>query len=396
MLLNRDRLHHVMAAHGLDAIVATAPENVTYVSGYWALSQWIRRGPQTYVVWPAPGKGEPHIVASAGLLDLLSDQDICVDRVAKFGRFFVEVNGEDSLAAPDRRQLELDRLDDEGSAQAALGRVLRDLGLEGGRIAVDEGGLPPSLGAAVLDGLNGAEGIEGFALLRQVRAVKTEAEVERLRRAARIAEASIEAALRIAAPGVSEQELGLEFNLETVRQGGLPVLYCIGSGPRSAMPNVQPGPRRLEAGDILRFDVGGRFEHYRADIARIAVLGEPDRKTVTYHEALWKGVQRGLELLKPGARAAEIFEAVVETVRREGIPHYQRNHVGHGIGLDGYDLPSLSPGSGDIIEEGMTLCVETPYYELGFGGLQVEDMVVVRGDGVESLMSTDGKLRVLA
>jgi Xaa-Pro aminopeptidase len=162
------------------------------------------------------------------------------------------------------------------------------------------------------------------------------------------------------------------------------------------MPNVQPSSRKLEAGDIIRFDVGGRYEHYRADIARIAVLGEPNQKTVTYHAALWKGVQRGLELLKPGARAAAIFEAVVDTVRREGIPHYQRNHVGHGIGLDGYDLPSLSPGSSDVIEEGMTLCVETPYYELGFGGLQVEDMVVVRGDGAESLMSTDGKLRVLA
>jgi Xaa-Pro aminopeptidase len=159
------------------------------------------------------------------------------------------------------------------------------------------------------------------------------------------------------------------------------------------MPNVQPSARRLESGDIIRFDVGGRYRHYRADIARIAVLGEASAKIRTYHHALHRGVQRGIELLRPGMPAAELFAAVVETVRKEGIPHYRRTHVGHGIGLDGYDLPSLSPDSRDLIEENMVLCVEAPYYELGFGGLQVEDMVVVGRDGARSLMKTGGDLR---
>ena len=82
----------------------------------------------------------------------------------------------------------------------------------------------------------------------------------------------------------------------------------------------------------------------------------------------------------------------MDAVRREGIPHYNRSHVGHGIGLDGYDLPDLTAASQDIIEEGMVMCVETPYYELGWTGLQVEDMVVVRRDGIESLMSSSGGL----
>lgn len=89
---------------------------------------------------------------------------------------------------------------------------------------------------------------------------------------------------------------------------------------------------------------------------------------------------------------AKLFEDVVAVVRREGIPHYRRDHVGHGIGLDGYDAPTLSPGSSEVFEEGMVLCVETPYYEIGRWGLQVEDMVVVRRGGVERLMTTDGSL----
>ena len=397
MLLNLERLNARMAAHGLDAVIATSPENVTYASGYWALSQWIRRGPQTYVVWPAPGKGEPHIIASASLLDLLADQDdVSVSRIAKFGNFVVETSDHADLSEIDRRQLGLYGLQGNRNAATALDSVLSKLGLAGGRIAIDEGGLPPSLEAFHIDGPLRIEAVGGFQLFREVRAVKTEREVERLRRAASIAEASIDAALRIAAPGVSEEELAREFNLETIRQGGLPVLYCIGTGPRSAMPNVQPSSRRLEPGDIIRFDVGGRYRHYRADIARIAVLGEPSEKIRAYHHALHMGVRRGIEMLKPGVRAADIFDAVVETVRREGIPHYRRTHVGHGIGIDGYDLPDLSASSADVIEEGMVLCVETPYYELGFGGLQVEDMVVVRRDGAETLMSSSGALRVIS
>jgi Xaa-Pro aminopeptidase len=90
-----------------------------------------------------------------------------------------------------------------------------------------------------------------------------------------------------------------------------------------------------------------------------------------------------------------VFETAVEAVRREGIPHYNRSHVGHGIGVDGYDLPDQTPASKDVIEEGMVMCVETPYYELGWAGLQVEDMIVVRSDGIESLMTSDGGLRVM-
>ncbi len=106
-------------------------------------------------------------------------------------------------------------------------------------------------------------------------------------------------------------------------------------------------------------------------------------------------MQRAYDILKPGLAARDLFAAVVETVRREGLSHYRRTHVGHGIGLDGYDAPNLAPSSDEIIEEGMVLCVETPYYELGAWGLQVEDMIVVRADGPESLMQTDGSLTVL-
>jgi Xaa-Pro dipeptidase len=395
MLLNRERLDDLLTRHALDAVVATTPENVTYASGYWALSQWIRRGPQTYVLLPARGRAEPVIIASTSLLDLLADQDVWIGKVRRFGYFQTDRADPSILDECERRQVSLYDLADDKDALSSLVAAIGEAGLERARIAVDELGLLPGYFDRLKEQLPNASLTAGHALLRQVRAVKTEEEVRRLKRAAYIAERSVEAALAVARPGASEAELATAFHRQTVADGGFPVLGCIGFGRRSAMPNVMPSSAQLEPADVIRFDVGGRFEHYRADIARIASLGEPPKKVERYYKALHGGVLRGYELIRPGVRCADVFGAVMETVRRAGIPHYQRSHVGHGIGIDGYDLPDISAASRDVFEAGMVLCVETPYYELGWCGLQVEDMVVVRESGIETLMTTDGSLRIV-
>lgn len=393
-LLNAERLTMLAESAGVDAAIATSPENVTYSSGYWALSQWIRRGPQVYVLLPMRDIDGAAIVTSTSLLDLVADQTIWVKNVRRYGYFQAD-RADVPLGGLDRRQADLYALADEQEPIAALAAAVHEAGLSKARIAVDELGLVPGAWERLKDALPGATLIPGTELFRQTRAVKTQAEITRLRQVAQITERSIAAALAVAREGATELDLARAFHAQTVREDAFPVLGCIGFGLRSAMPNVQPSDARLTRGEVIRFDVGGRYRHYRADIARIAVLGEPDAKTASYMRALHRGVERAVERIKPGVHAAEIFETAVETVRREGITHYSRSHVGHGIGIDGYDLPDLSPRSDAVIEEGMVLCVETPYYELGWCGLQVEDMLVVRADGAETLMTTDGSLVVL-
>lgn len=390
-LLNAGGLLAQMALGRLDAVVATAAENVTYSSGYWALSQWLRRGPQTYVLLPASDLANSAIIASTSLLDMLADQPVWIRSIRRFGYFHVDqVDGE--ITAFDQRQLDLYHLADDGDALSSLVAAIMDAGLARGRIGVDELGLMPGHWERLQAKLPDAKLVPAAGLFRQVRAIKTPEEVNRLRRVAHITERSIEAALSIAQEGMTELDLASAFHQRTVAEGGLPVLGCVGFGPRSAMPNVQPSNTKLQRGDIIRFDVGGRYQHYRADIARIASFGKPDQRVADYYRALHKGTLAAIEMIRPGVKVRDIFDHAVSTVRAEGIPHYSRSHVGHGIGLDGYDLPDLAPSSDAVIEEGMVMCVETPYYELGWCGLQVEDMVVVRADGCENLMSTAGEL----
>src|SRR5690606_34485061 len=92
MLLNANRMTEAMQRQGFDAVIATMPENVTYTSGFWAMSQWIRRGPQAYVLTPKPDAGKPAIVTSTGIVDLAVESDVWVGDIYRYGSFFFDRN----------------------------------------------------------------------------------------------------------------------------------------------------------------------------------------------------------------------------------------------------------------------------------------------------------------
>jgi Xaa-Pro dipeptidase len=318
-----------------------------------------------------------------------------VKEISRFGKFVIDRTPGADLDAQDSRIVELMARDEIPDAVGALVQAIKSRGLQKARIGVDEIGILPQYWDKLVEALPEATIVRAADIFRYARAIKTPEEISRLRRSAQIADLSIQAALEVARVGATEMDLARAFHSKTIAEDGMPVLGCIGVGARSAMTNVQPTERVLAQGDVIRFDVGGRYKHYRADIARNAVLGEPGRKLKQYHRAICVGLDRAIELIKPGVRVSDVFEACVETVRREGLPHYQRSHVGHGIGLDGYDAPNIAPSNSELFEEGMVICVETPYYEVGFAGLQVEDTMVVTKDGVDSFMISSTELRIL-
>ncbi|HTJ02051.1 MAG TPA: Xaa-Pro peptidase family protein [Methylovirgula sp.] len=394
MLANIPRLQDLMEREGLDAVIATCPENVTYLSGFWAMSQWVRRGPQAYVLFPKAAE-QACVIANSSILDLVADQAIWVQEIRRYGYFQMDVDPTAKLDATDQLQRRLFNGEAYKGSVEALVAAIKDKGLAKAKFGLDEMGITPQCMDQLKSLLPDATFVRSFSLFERVRSIKTPGEIAILRTAARITEGAIDAALAIAKEGVTEREMLRAFNAHLAQNDASPVVGCIGFGTRSAMINVQPSDRALERGNLIRFDVGGRYRHYRSDMSRGAALGEPAPKIAKYYRAVEKGVLSAYDVIKPGLKVSDVFAHVVNTVQREGIPHFKRSHVGHGIGVDGYDPPNISESSNEVLEENMVVCIETPYYELGFAGLQVEDMVRVTKDGAESLMSLNTALRII-
>jgi Xaa-Pro dipeptidase len=390
MLLNEPRLRDLLRRNGWLGFIGTTAESVTYLSGHWAMPQWIRRGPQVYAFQGVDDSIGSFVVTGTGLSDQAADQTLWVDKVHRYGEFFVERPGDGNEPALPYAQRWAAYLDQEahGDPVRALVFALQDAGITSGKLGLEEEGLSRKAVDQLRQACPSITFEDAGAFSLQVRAIKTADEVSRLAVAGRIAERSIHAALAGATEGESEWTMARRFHQQTVLDGGVPVLGCIGFGSRSALPNVDPSPDEpLRPGSVIRFDVGGRYAHYRADIARIAAFGDVPRQARTAHAAVQAGIEHAYSIIRPGLPASRLFDEVVSAVRKAGLPDYRRNHVGHGIGLDGYEVPALTPRSADVLQQGMVMCIETPYYALGMAGLQVEDMVVVTDTGVRSLMT---------
>jgi Xaa-Pro aminopeptidase len=226
--------------------------------------------------------------------------------------------------------------------------------------------------------------------------VKAPEEIEKIRHAAQITERGMERALRHAAPGVTEIELSVLIADAIRSGGGIPRLLSVTTGERTALADTYATRKKLAKGELLRLDIGCTVDGYWADTARTAVIGAPASYQQERYDALLAGELAQLDLAKPGIFASDLFSVAVEAVRKGALPNYQRTHCGHGIGIAAHEFPTLSSDNRDVfIEENMVLCVETPYYEIGWGGMMVEDMIVIRQAGCELLTNLPRELRPL-
>jgi len=381
------RLVAAMAEQGVDTLVASTPENLFYATGHWSVANSILRSAVALALLDRSG-GVIGLVLSCGDVANFVDAGFDPTRIWTYGRFFFEggaaaaaIQKATAAAAP-------------GPAEA-LAAALKKLGCDRGRVAIDEGQLPLALWQALPTLAPRAEIVAGQALFRTARLVKAPDEIAKLERAAEIAEEALLAALGTAAPGITEQELASGFEKEVTVRGGAPFFTVVTFGERAALADTPPTARALRPGDVLRFDLGCIFAGYRSDIARTALCGECDPRYEKYYAAMLAGVNAGIAAVKPGMLAQDIFEITVGTAQARGVPHYRRQHVGHAIGLEVYDALSLAPGVKTALEADMVLCLETPYYELGWGGVQIEDLVRVTPKGAVLLnKSTRELLRI--
>jgi Xaa-Pro dipeptidase len=389
------RVRRLMGDAGVDGVLAGTLENVYYLTQVWSENfEILPRRTQLYVLLDAERVERPTLVSgveeAANIYDAIRDS---LD-VYYAGRFFRFVDGDSELSELSRyvRSCVIDDSAHPTLPEAAAAAV-RDAGLASGTIAYDERGIFPENLEAIRRLLPSASFVPGSDLLRRIRAVKTAEEQARLRRSSEITESGIDAALEIAAEGVRESDLVEAFEQQVLSAGARLRFAQIAFGERGATGYVMNRNARLTATDIVRFDVGCSYRGYASDIARNFSIAEPPAKAQRLHAAMLAGEEAAVAALKPGRPVREVVQAAINTIREAGVEGYDRHHVGHGLGLDVYDFPILTSATDDLVETGMVVAVETPYYELGFAGLHPEDGVVVTAAGGEYLTGSSRRLR---
>jgi Xaa-Pro aminopeptidase len=377
----RERLRQALAEAPFDALVLTAPESITYATGYRSVGSGLFRGHSMAAILTAE---DCWLVAPASDTAPAAEVGVRVEHIVPFGRFYFEATEGTPLQSVSDRHAGI-----APAVQMALREAIRAVG---SRVAV-EGAPGSSVPAAVSDELPDAP--DATKWVATVRGCKLSAEVELLRHAARLAETGIARALEQARPGITEAELASHIAATMVAGGADPRFVVATVGERTALADTYPTQRAWQPGELARFDVGCVYGGYWSDMARTAVLGEPDRLMSTRYAALLAGEEEQLATARPGVTAGELFDTAVEVVQRYGPRPYRRHHCGHGIGLAVYEPPIIAHGVDTALRAGMTFCFETPYYELGWGGMMVEDTVVVTESGVERLTVSPRDLLVV-
>jgi Xaa-Pro dipeptidase len=396
VLLNAERASRLMDENGLDGLLATTSANVHYLSGLRSISLVLSPlEAQIYALVSREKLSEPVVVVTTGDIDTAMDCFPGV-RIINYGTFYREVAQGVELTPEETRLkgLAVDRAP-KTDPLGGLAAALEEAGLTHRSVGLDEKGIDPAYPPELNKRFPGLKIKPAASIFKQIRMVKTEEEIKRLRAAVQITEKAMLEAVSIAKEGVTEGEMAKEFGKALIDQGAHPLLTHLRIGRLSAFGLRRPGDTPLRKGDRIYFEVGCRYQGYCSEFARTFAFGEVGRQARGYHQAILDGEERGLETIKAGVKAEDVFHATVAAVRKAGIPHFRRHHVGHGIGIDIYDSPLLAPGDETILEEGMVLNIETRYYEIGTGALAVEDTLVVSRDRPGFLTSTSRKLEVL-
>lgn len=237
---------------------------------------------------------------------------------------------------------------------------------------------------------------EGTPLLRDLRMIKDQFEIDALSEAARLTDMAWEAFITSGPiTGLTELQ-ALQRLLDISRDQGLSSPYgIVGSGPNSASPHHSGNDRVITEGDAMVFDWGGQVDGYLSDVTRSAHVGEPEDEYRRVYDIVKQANQKMYEAVKPGVQAQELDRAARSLITEEGYGPYFLHRVGHGLGMEVHEEPYLVEGNDLEIAPGMTFSDEPGIYLEGRFGVRIEDTVLCTEDGGRRLNNATRELIVL-
>ena len=364
------RMRAVMAEEAIDALLLTAKENVVYFSGIQTIGWESKHRPLGLIV-PADSRGPVLVVAES--LEFVAYESSCVEDVRLWGGVRVPTAPSDPILA--------------------IRLALQELGLTAARIGLELGyGMRMGMSQADFDalraGLPRMQAVDASGALWKVRMIKSRAEIECIRGACEATSEAFRSAFTALREGMTERELaGLMFR-GLAGSDYKPGFVMVRSGRlKYRMINVEAFDKPLERGDLVIVDAGATYKDYWTDFMRMASIGEPTLEQRTFFDCNLAAQQSGVAAIRPGRPLKEIFNACAGVIKERGLAHHAPiERVGHGVGLDMHEPPSIASNSETLIEEGMVLTVEpifTDQPDGRIGNFALEDVVVVTPTGHE-------------
>lgn len=224
-------------------------------------------------------------------------------------------------------------------------------------------------------------------LVESLRRIKSEAEIRRTVAALRLAEQAFTAVRPSIQPGMTEKQLAwaMERAMREAGAQGLAFPVIVASGPRSALPHAVPTDRRLARGEPILLDWGVRLDHYCSDTSRTVIIGQADDRFKRVFDTVVAARDMAIAAIRNGASGTQVDKLARDHIHDSGFPDRFGHSLGHGTGLAVHEGPRLSPTRDDRLEAGMIVTVEPGIYIPEWGGVRMENQVVVRSEGAQVL-----------
>ena len=232
--------------------------------------------------------------------------------------------------------------------------------------------------------------------IEELRMVKSPEELTLIRRSVEVNSRAFEQTVARLKPGMREQDLAAELEYRMRRLGAEKPSFetIVAGGANSALPHAQPGAARLAAGLVV-VDMGAMVDGYASDMTRMLHVGTPAPKVKRMYRAVLEAQLAAIDAVRPGARTAAVDGAARRVLKTYGFDQFFTHSTGHGLGLEIHEPPRLGKKDKLRLQSGMAITIEPGVYLGGFGGIRIEDTVVVTNHGVEILTPTPKDLRVL-
>ncbi|MEW6045276.1 MAG: Xaa-Pro peptidase family protein [Bacillota bacterium] len=374
-----------MRSEGLKALVCRLPENIVMLSGYWPVI-----GRSAVIL---PDDGEPVLLApdmERQALERAFVKDIRTFRVWKL---------QDPAPEASLARLIADFAASHGLAGKRVGSEMAFEDIAPTQKVLEPWGVAAPAHRMLQDA--GLQVVDATELLMRLRARKTADELERIRVANEIAQFGVGAFVREARPGIAEHELAAAVEHAVMLHGtgyrgaiharaqalifsGTARLHEVGWG---YAPNTT---RRIQPGELVMLELCVVADGYYCDITRMAVAGQPSARQQELLSVVREAQKAALSAIRPGATGDQVDRAARDALKRHGLEDAFVHITGHGLGLRYHErYPQLCPGSNDVLEPGMVTSVEPGIYAPDFGGIRLEDNVVVTQQGCQVLSGTN-------